>query len=118
VDKLDKAMDGMGTDEKTIIEILCSHSSIQRMEIKKLFRSLLQEDLLLVVREELSGEFLELTLVMLRERLAFDLDVISVFLKVVQYKTTFCKLNYLFIYIYYATRRMRKDGVPWLALCP
>ncbi len=79
---LDKAMDGMGTDEKAIINVLCSCNSGQRTELKKSFKAKTKEDLLAVVREELSGDFLEMTLVMLRDPLAFDIDLINTFLKV------------------------------------
>lgn len=81
-DALDKAMDGVGTDERTIIDVLTSCNSKQRSELKKTFKSRTKEDLLLVVRQELSGNFLELVLVLLRDPLAFDIDLINIFLKV------------------------------------
>ena len=75
-------MDGIGTDEATIIDILCSCNWSQRGQIKKLFKSTTKEDLLLVMREELSGNFLELALALLREPLAFHIDLVNVLLKV------------------------------------
>ena len=80
--KLDKAIDGVGTDEKAIIDVLCRCNSQQRTDLKKAFKMQTQEDLLLVIREELSGEFLELILVMLRDPLAFDVDLLNILLKV------------------------------------
>lgn len=79
--KLDKAMDGIGTDEETIIDILCNCNQSQRSQLKQSFKSITKEDLLLVMREELSGNFLELSLAMLREPLAFHIDLINVLLK-------------------------------------
>jgi hypothetical protein len=32
-----KAMKGIGTDEKKIIEVICSHTKSQRQEIKKTY---------------------------------------------------------------------------------
>ena len=82
VDNLDKALDGQKLDEEAIVKVLCNCNSTQRSELKKLFKMQTKEDLLLVIRETLSGDFLELTLVMLREPLAFDIDLINVFLQV------------------------------------
>ena len=75
-------MDGVGTDEAAIIDILCNCNWSQRGELKKLFKSTTKEDLLLVMREELSGNFLELALALLREPLAFHIDLVNVLLKV------------------------------------
>ena len=70
------------TDEETIIDILCNCNQSQRSQLKQSFKSITKEDLLLVMREELSGNFLELSLAMLREPLAFHIDLINVLLKV------------------------------------
>ena len=81
---LDQALDDKGIlkAEKTIVEILCSCNAAQRMELKKVFKSQTKENLLQVLREELTnGDFLDLTLVMLREPLAFDIDMINVFIE-------------------------------------
>ena len=81
---LDQALDDKGIlkAEKTIVEILCSCNAAQRMELKKVFKSQTKENLLQVLREELTnGNFLDLTLVMLREPLAFDIDMINVFIE-------------------------------------
>lgn len=72
-------MDGLGTDEKSIINVLCSCNSSQRNALKKAFKSKLNEDLLQVVRQELSGKFLQLSLIMLRDPLAFSIDLINTF---------------------------------------
>ena len=82
VAKIDRAMDGAGTDEQAIIDVLWSCNSQQRTELKKLFKSETKEDLMVVIKEELSGDFLSLCLALLRDPLAFDLDTINVLLKV------------------------------------
>ena len=38
VEKLDKAMDGIGTDEQAIIEVICGCNSKQRSELKSEFK--------------------------------------------------------------------------------
>ena len=39
VDRLDKAMDGIGTDEQSLIEIICGCSSEQRSKLKSAFKA-------------------------------------------------------------------------------
>ena len=56
-DKLRKAMKGLGTDEKTIIEILGNRSNEQRQELKIVFKQMHGRDLLEDLRSELSGHF-------------------------------------------------------------
>ena len=82
---LDQALDDkdkLKNAEKTIVEILTTCNTAQRTELKKVFKKQTKENLLQVLREELTnGNFLDLTLVMLREPLAFDIDMINVFIK-------------------------------------
>ena len=82
---MDQALDDkdkLKNAEKTIVEILTTCNTAQRTELKKVFKKQTKENLLQVLREELTnGNFLDLTLVMLREPLAFDIDMINVFIK-------------------------------------
>ena len=80
---MDKALEGSSSnDEFKIIDVLCSCDVNQRSGLKKTFKLQTKEDLMLVMREELSGNFLELVLVLLREPLAFDIDFFNEYLKV------------------------------------
>ncbi|XP_030074708.1 annexin A13 [Microcaecilia unicolor] len=63
--KLHKACKGMGTDEKTIIEILSNRSSDQRREIKVKYKSMYGKDLEDVLKSDLSGSFEKTALALL-----------------------------------------------------
>uniref|UniRef100_A0AAY4EAF7 Annexin n=1 Tax=Denticeps clupeoides TaxID=299321 RepID=A0AAY4EAF7_9TELE len=53
---------GLGTDEETLIEILCSRSSTELQEIKKVYRELFKKDLEKDVSGDTSGDFAKLLL--------------------------------------------------------
>ncbi|KYO29234.1 annexin A13 [Alligator mississippiensis] len=63
--KLHKACKGMGTDEKTIIEILSSRSSEQRQQVKEKYKTIYSKDLEEVLKGELSGNFEKTALALL-----------------------------------------------------
>jgi hypothetical protein len=50
-------MKGLGTDEKTIIEILGNRSNDQRQVLKSTFKSDIKRDLISDLKSELSGNF-------------------------------------------------------------
>ena len=56
-DKLRKAMKGLGTDEKAIVEVLGYRTNKQRQEILKTYKTSLGRDLLKDLNSELSGNF-------------------------------------------------------------
>lgn len=56
-EKLRNAMKGIGTDEKTIIAVLCNRSNEQRQEIASTYKSLLGRDLVKDLHSETSGSF-------------------------------------------------------------
>ncbi|XP_064599670.1 annexin A6-like isoform X2 [Liolophura sinensis] len=64
-DKLFKAMDGLGTNENDIVQILPRHSNSQRQEIKAAYSKKYNRDLVEDLKSELSGDFEELILALM-----------------------------------------------------
>jgi len=69
---LRKAMKGIGTDEKAIIDVLCNRSNSQRLEIKKMFKTAYGKDLIKELKSELSGRFEDLILGLLLTPAEYD----------------------------------------------
>ncbi|XP_029447842.1 annexin A13 isoform X1 [Rhinatrema bivittatum] len=70
--KLHKACKGMGTDEKTIIEILSNRSSDQRQEIKLKYKTMYGKELEDVLKSDLSGNFEKTALALLDRPCEYD----------------------------------------------
>ena len=69
---LRKAMKGMGTDEKTLINILANRSAAQRLKIALQFKTMYGKDLEKDLKSETSGHFEDLLVSMLYDRPHFD----------------------------------------------
>ena len=54
---LHRAMQGVGTDETTIINLVCSRNAMERAEIRRKYIALYGKDLIKRIKEELSGNF-------------------------------------------------------------
>lgn len=72
---LHKAMDGLGTDEKSIISLIVGRSNAFRQRIKSAYRAKYNKDLAEDLKSELSGDF-EDTLIALLET-PIDYDVLQ-----------------------------------------
>uniref|UniRef100_A0A0N5B6N1 Annexin n=1 Tax=Strongyloides papillosus TaxID=174720 RepID=A0A0N5B6N1_STREA len=70
--KLKKAMKGFGCDKKTVMNVLCSRSNYQRQQIRASFSQMNGKDLIKELKSELSGDFEDLILAMMKEPAEFD----------------------------------------------
>nr|XP_049580055.1 annexin A2 isoform X5 [Syngnathus scovelli] len=59
---------GLGTDEETLIEILCSRSNAELQEIKKVYKELFKKDLDKDVAGDTSGNFAKLLLALVQTK--------------------------------------------------
>lgn len=64
--KLQKAMKGIGTDEKVLIEVLCQRTARQRQEIVKAFKSEYGKELIKRIESETSKEFENILVALLK----------------------------------------------------
>jgi len=69
---LRKAMKGLGTDEKKIIEITANRTNKQRQHIKEAFKQEFGRDLLKDLASELGGHFKDLVLALYHTHASFD----------------------------------------------
>ena len=66
------AMKGMGTDEKSIINVISARSNSQRVEIKTKFKVMFGKDLVRDLKSELSGNFENAVVAMFEPTLDYD----------------------------------------------
>ncbi|TSM52299.1 Annexin A2 [Bagarius yarrelli] len=68
---------GLGTDEESLIEILCSRSNAELLEIKKVYKELFKKDLEKDVAGDTSGEFAKLLLALVAAKRAEPSTVVD-----------------------------------------
>uniref|UniRef100_UPI0037E838C5 annexin A2-like n=1 Tax=Semicossyphus pulcher TaxID=241346 RepID=UPI0037E838C5 len=68
---------GLGTDEETLIEILCSRSNEELVEIKKVYKELFKKDLDKDVSGDTSGHFAKLLLALVQTKRAEPTAVVD-----------------------------------------
>ncbi|KAF5902268.1 annexin A5-like, partial [Clarias magur] len=72
-----KAMKGLGTDEKTILQLLTSRSNAQRQQIKAAFKTLHGKDLAAELKSELGGHFETVVLALLDTPTMYDVNCLK-----------------------------------------
>ncbi|MEQ2284023.1 Annexin A11 [Ameca splendens] len=72
VEVLRKAMKGFGTDEQAIIDLLGSRSNKQRVPLLRAYKTSYGKDLIKDLHSELSGDFRNLVMAMLKSPAEFD----------------------------------------------
>ncbi|KAM4729424.1 annexin A11a isoform 1-T1 [Anableps anableps] len=72
VEVLRKAMKGFGTDEQAIIDLLGSRSNKQRVPLLRAYKTSYGKDLIKDLHSELSGDFRNLVMAMLKSPTEFD----------------------------------------------
>ena len=71
-ERLRKAMKGLGTDEKTLIEILGARTNKQRQELKTVFQQMHGRDMVKDFQSETSGNFKEILEALMMTPVEFD----------------------------------------------
>ncbi|XP_013881011.1 annexin A2-B [Austrofundulus limnaeus] len=66
--ELKASMKGLGTDEETLIELVCSRNNEELAEIKKLYRELFKKELEKDIAGDTSGDFAKLLLALVQTR--------------------------------------------------
>eukprot|EP01137_Pigoraptor_chileana_P030120 Opistho-2@16269 len=69
---LRKAMKGLGTDEAAITVVLANRTAVERQAIKVMFKQMFGKDLITDLKSELSGNFEEVCLALLKTPPEFD----------------------------------------------
>ncbi|ESP02908.1 hypothetical protein LOTGIDRAFT_110615, partial [Lottia gigantea] len=74
VERLFKAMDGLGTDEQTIIDVIVTKKNQQRQEIRQKYKERYNKDVMLDLKSELSGDLQEVILGLMMTPSEYDVD--------------------------------------------
>lgn len=71
-DIIRKAMKGMGTDERAIIDIISQRSNQQRQQIMTMFKTMYGKDIIRDLESELSGDFRETIMALFKATTYYD----------------------------------------------
>lgn len=74
--RLYKAMKGLGTDETTLIDVLCQRTWQQRQEIVMAFKSAYGKDLQRTIESETSGDFRDVLVALLQSPIMYEAELL------------------------------------------
>ena len=74
IEALKKAMEGMGTDEDTLIKIIANKSSLDRQKIKEGWKEKYGTELIDVLKKELNGKMEEAIIALFSDPIDYDCD--------------------------------------------
>lgn len=72
--ELRKAMEGIGTDEDTLIKVVIAHKTAERLKIKEAYQKLYSKDLIEDLKSELSGKFEDAMIALYTEPIQYDAE--------------------------------------------
>ena len=72
-----KAMEGLGTDDKALIDIVANTTNLQRQEIIKAYRQLYNRDLIKDIQSELSGNYEDAVVAAFETPVDYDVQEIT-----------------------------------------
>ena len=75
-DALRNAMKGIGTDDKTLIDITGNRTHKQRMKIRQAYKSSYGRDLLADLKSECSGDYKDIMMALYTDPIEYDVDSI------------------------------------------
>lgn len=74
--RLYKAMKGIGTDETTLIDVLCQRTWPQRQEIVMAYKSAYGKDLQRSIESETSGDFRDVLVALLKPPIFYEAEML------------------------------------------
>jgi hypothetical protein len=76
--EINKAIDGLGTDEKALIDVICSKSNGEMAEIRDAYKRMYGKDMESSVKGDLSGYFKRLLVSLMNVKLLICLNEIFI----------------------------------------
>ena len=73
-EQMRKAMEGVGTDEKALIEITIKRNNKQRLKIRQAYKAMYGRDLMDDLKSELSGDYRKTMLALFTDPIEYDTD--------------------------------------------
>ena len=76
-EELKKAMAGFGTDEESLIKIVTSYNTKERLKIKKAYKEQYQNELIDDLKSELSGKFEDVMVALFKDPIEYEAECLN-----------------------------------------